>query len=74
MDGYIMWPLTTKEGERWVVEQVLESGEFKPVNECDSEGEASVWIKAQLSNALPTRPCSSASYRSDEKGMPPGAG
>ena len=28
MDGYIMWPLMTKEGERWVVEQMLESGEF----------------------------------------------
>ena len=61
MDGYIMWPLMTTEGEQWVVEQMLESEEFEPVKKFDSEEEASVWIKAQLSNALPTRPCSSAS-------------
>ena len=45
---YIMWPLMTKEGERWVVEQILESGEFEPVKEFDSEEEACVWVNAQL--------------------------
>ena len=48
MDGYIMWPLTTTEGEKWIVEQVLGLGEFEPVKEFDSEEEASVWIKARI--------------------------